>query len=104
MKARLEADIRADARARQVDAVLGNDARRRACRHDDDAIGKRDRFVEIMCDEEHGLAVGGPQGQEKIAHERTRLRVQWAERLVHEQDFRIADQSLRQPDALTLSA
>ena len=78
--------------------------RRRPRRHDDYAIGKRDGFLEIVGDEQHRLAVGLPQVQQEVAHDLPRLRVERPERLVHQQDFRIADQDLREPDALPLPA
>ena len=65
---------------------------------------KRDRLFEIMGDEQHRLAVGAPQVEQQVAHDLPRLRVERTERLVHQQDFRIADQHLRQADALALAA
>ena len=73
-------------------------------RHDHDAVGQRDRLLEIVGDEQHRLAVGAPKLQQQIAHDLPGLRIERTERLVHQQDFRIADQDLRQPDALALPA
>ena len=83
---------------------VADDARGRPRRHDDDAVGERDRLFQIVGDEQHRLAVGAPQIEQQIAHDLPRLRVERAERLVHQQDFRIADQHLREADALALAA
>ena len=65
---------------------------------------KRDRLFEIVGDEQHRLAVGAPQVEQQIAHDLAGLRVERPERLVHQQDLRIADQHLREADALALPA
>ena len=59
---------------------------------------------EIVRDEQHRLAVGGPEVEEEVAHDLPRLRVERAEGLVHEQDFGVADQHLCQRHALALPA
>src|SRR5262245_60829247 len=48
------------ARARQRHAPIADEACGGAGRHDDDAVGERDCFLEIMGDEQHRLAVGAP--------------------------------------------
>ena len=101
---RVELDLGDVARARQRHAPVADDARGRPRRHDHDAVGERDRLFEIVGDEQHRLAVGAPQIEQQIAHDLPRLRVERAERLVHQQDLRIADQHLREPDALALAA
>ena len=73
-------------------------------RHDDDAVGERDRLFEIVGDEQHRLAVGVPQFEQQIAHDLPGLRIERPERLVHQQDLGIADQHLRETDALALAA
>jgi hypothetical protein len=55
-------------------------------------------------DEQHGLAVAGPQLEQQVAHDLPGLRIERAERLVHQQDLRVADQHLGEADALPLSA
>jgi hypothetical protein len=45
-----------------------------------------------------------PQIEQQVTHDLARLRVERAERLIHQQNLRIADQHLRQPDALALAA
>ena len=92
------------ARTRQRHGPVADDARRRPRRHDDHAVRQRDRLFEIVGDEHHRLAVGAPQVEQQVAHDLARLRIERAERLVHQQDLRIADQHLREADALALSA
>jgi hypothetical protein len=55
-------------------------------------------------DEQHRLAVGGPQFKQKIAHDLPGLGIERPERLVHQENPGIADQHLREADALALSA
>ena len=57
-----------------------------------------------MGDEQHRLAVGVPEIEQQIAHDLPGLGVERAERLIHQEDLRIADQNLRQADALALTA
>src|SRR5438552_11633853 len=100
---RLETDLGDVARARQIDAV---DAlhRRRPGRDDDDTIGERDRLLKVMGDEDNRSACGGPQLQELVFHERPRLDVERAERLVHEEDARLVDERLRERGPLAHAA
>ena len=44
------------------------------------------------------------RSSKQIAHDLARLRVERAERLVHQEDFRIANEDLRKTDALALPA
>ena len=73
----------AKAGARERHGPVADDARSRARRHDDHAIGQRDRFFEIVRDEHHRLAVRAPQVEQQVAHDLARLRIERAERLVH---------------------
>ena len=104
MKFIVQPDFRNVARARQRHTPVADDARARPRRHDHDAVGKRDRLFEIVGDEQHRLAVGVPQFQQQIAHDLAGLRIERPERLVHQQDLGIADQYLREADALALAA
>ena len=104
MELRLQPDLGDVARARQRHPPVADDARRRPGRHDHDAVGQRDRLFEIVGDEQHRLAVGAPQIQQQIAHDLPGLRVERPERLVHQEDLGIADQHLREADALALAA
>src|SRR5690606_34141628 len=55
-------------------------------------------------DEHHRLAVARPQVEQQLAHDGACLRIERAERLVHQQDLGIEDEDLRQADALALTA
>ena len=57
-----------------------------------------------MGHEQHRLAVGVPQFQQQIAHDLSGLGIERPERLVHQQNFWIADQDLGETDALALPA
>src|SRR6266700_6685742 len=100
----LDLDLGDVARPRQRDLPIPDDAGGRPRRHDHHAIGQRDRLLEIVGDEQHRLAVGVPQIEQQVAHDLPRLRVERAERLVHQQDFRIADEHLDEADAIPLAA
>jgi hypothetical protein len=100
----LEAHLRDVARARQGDREIADDARRRARRHHDHAVRERDRLLEVVGHEHHGLAVRRPQVEEQVAHDLAGLRVEGPEGLVHEQDLGIPDQHLGQRHALALAA
>ena len=73
-------------------------------RHDHHAVGERDRLLQIVGHEQHRLAVGVPQFQQEIAHDLAGLGIERPERLVHQQYLGIADQDLREADALALAA
>jgi hypothetical protein len=98
------ADFRNVARARQRHPPVTDDARTGARRHDHDAVGQRDRLLEVVGDEQHRLAVGIPQLQQQVAHDLPGLGIERPERLVHQQDFGIADQHLREANPLALPA
>ena len=89
---------------RQVDGVVADDARRRPRRHDHHAVGQRDRLLQVVGDEQHGLAVAGPQLEQQVAHDLARLGIERPERLVHQQDLGVADQHLGEAHALPLPA
>jgi hypothetical protein len=57
---RLGFDLGSVARTRQRDLPVADNAGVRPCRHDHNSVGQRDRFVEIVSDEQHRLAVGAP--------------------------------------------
>ena len=54
--------------------------------HDVDAVGQEDRLVDVVGDEDHGLAQLAPDVQQPLLHEQAGLRVERAERLVEQQD------------------
>ena len=102
MERAIELDLGDIARPRDRNPPVADDARRRPRRHDHHAVGQRDRLLKIVGDEHHRLAVGAPQVEQQIAHDLTGLRIERTERLVHQQDFRIADQHLGETNALAL--
>src|SRR3954452_20229684 len=81
-EARLEADLGHLAWARQVDVVDPLDLPRRGG-HDHHAVGQRDRLLEIVGDEDDRRARVLPQREQLVGHDRARLHVERAERLVH---------------------
>ena len=58
-------------------------------RHHRDALGEKDRLLHVMGDEDHGLARALPDAQQFVLHEAAGLRVERAERLVHQEDARV---------------
>src|SRR5262249_34639203 len=104
MERGLDLDLGDVARARQLNLPVADDAGGGPRRHDHHAIGQRDRLLQIVGHEQHRLAVGVPQIEQQVAHDLPRLRVERAERLVHWQGFRIADEYLDEADALPLAA
>src|SRR5438093_4469432 len=56
-----------------------------------------------MSDEQHRLAVGTPELEQQVAHDLPRLRIERAKRLIHQEDLGVADENLRQADALALA-
>src|SRR5438128_2160305 len=91
-EARRKTNFRDVAGSRQVDWELANRMARRPGRENDDAIGKRNRLLQIVRDEKHRLAVHRPQLEELVLHQLSGLDVQCRERLVHQHDFWIEDQ------------
>ena len=57
-EARRHPDLGHVARPRQIDRELADRVRRRSGRQHDHAVGERDRFLEIVRDEQHRLAIG----------------------------------------------
>ena len=76
-------DVDHIARARQID-VEHELHLSRPPGHHDDAVGERDRLVQIVGDEDDGCARLFPKAQHLRMHPRSQLRVEAAERLVHE--------------------
>ena len=70
-------------------------------RHHRYAIGEIDRLLHVMGDEEHGFRGAFPDAQQLGLHEPAGLRVQRAEWLVHQQDFRVEGEGARNCGALT---
>src|SRR3974390_626169 len=68
-EARREPDLGHVARPRQADAEPADRARCGAGGQHHHAIRKRNRFLQIVRDEHHGLAVGRPQLEQLVLHE-----------------------------------
>src|SRR3954471_1756922 len=79
----------------QVDGKLGLDPPRPG-RHHRDPVRHEDRLVDVVGDEEHRLAVGLPDAEEELLHQRPGLVVERAERLVEQQDLRIVGERARE--------
>ena len=60
--------------------------------------------LEVMGDEDHGLALLLPQLEQLVLQDQPRLRVERTERLVHEHDFGIVDQRADNIGALAHAA
>lgn len=88
------------ARPRNRYRMITDDASLGPGRHDHDPVSQSDCFLEVMRDEKDGLSGGAPELEQEVAHDRSFLGVEWPERLVHEQDGRIAAQDLGQTDPL----
>src|SRR6267378_2202204 len=98
-----EADLDHVARPRQRDRVAGLHAARTGRQHDH-LVGERDRFFQIVGDEEHRVARLRPELEQLVLHEVARLHVERAERLVHQQHARPVDQRGGERDALAHAA
>ena len=72
--------------------------------HDHDAVGEQHRLVEIVGDEQDGLAGAGVDVEQLGLHGLARLRVERAERLVHQQHLRVDGERARDADALLHAA
>ena len=59
---------------------------------------KGQRLAEIVGDEQHGLALALPEAQQHRMHVELGVGVERAERLVHQQDLRLATISVRISD------
>jgi hypothetical protein len=81
----------------------GADARRPR-RHDDDARRQVDRLFHRVRDQHHRLALGLQHLQQQVLHGGARLRVQRAERLVHQQEFGLHRIGARQRQPLPHAA
>ena len=94
-----DAEIAARTRQRHLQDLL--DA---ALTHDHDAVGDQHRFVEIMGDEQDGLAGAGMDLQQLLLHGLAGLGVERPERLVHQQDLGIDGERAGDADALLHAA
>ena len=81
--------------------VLGEHA---ALAHDRDPVAHLDRLVDVVGDEDDGLADLAVQAQEVVLQALARDRVDRAERLVHQHQRRVGRHRPRDADALLLAA
>src|SRR5467141_4061870 len=91
------------ARAGKVDAHLLADARG-ASGEDDDAVAEEYRLLDVVGDEDDGLARALPELDELLLHGFARLRIEGTEGLVHQQHLGIYRQHARKRHTLLHSA
>ena len=73
-------------------------------RQHQDAVGEKDRLVEIVGDEDDGDVDLAPDFQQMRLHRAARLRIERAERLVHQQDARLIGERAHDRHALLHAA
>src|SRR5438067_3086337 len=91
------------ARPWQVDRYLLANAARSGS-EDDDAVAEIHRLLDVVSDEDDGLARARPEAHHFLLHRLARLRIERAKRLVHEQHLRIEREHARERDALLHAA
>src|SRR5580693_1854744 len=64
-------------------------------RHDGNAVAKEQRFIDVMGDEQHGLPARAPDARELLLHDAARLRIERAERLIHQKNSGIVGKHAR---------
>src|SRR5580765_6725551 len=74
-----------------------------AAGEDHDLVTEQERLLDVVGDEHDGLAELALQPQQLVLELLAHDRVDGAERLVHEQDVRVADEPAGDPDALLLA-
>src|SRR5262249_58540595 len=102
-EARVGLDVALPARAREIDFDVFFDAAG-ARLHDDHAVGEIDRLVDAVRYKDNGIPRFGPDLEQFLLELLARLRVDRAERLVHEQDVRLLRQRACDADALLHAA
>jgi hypothetical protein len=88
---------------RKLDAQVGADAAR-ARRHDDHAVAQEDRLVDVVRDEEDRRLPVLADQQHELLHLLAGLRVERAERLVHQQHRRLVGERAGDRHALLHAA
>ncbi len=96
--------VRALARPRQRVLHHLRDARLRAVGHQQDAVGEQDGLVHVVGDHEGGLAGLGDEAAHLLLQRAAGERVERAERLVHQQQFRRDGEGAGDADALLHAA
>src|SRR6266566_7280166 len=99
----IEADFLHLTRARQIDGIEALDRAWPGSEHAH-PVGQGDGFLQVVSDEDHGGREGGPHLQQFVFHQGSRLHVEGAEWLVHQQDLRLVDKGLSQGHALAHAA
>ena len=61
-------------------------------------------FLDVVGDEQHGLSARAPDARELLLHDAARLRVERAERLIHQKDCGIVGENARNLHALAHAA
>ena len=69
-----------------------------------DAVGESGRVLEVVGDDEHGEAEPAAGGAARAERPAQRVRVEGRQRLVEQQDARVAGEGAGESDALTLAA
>src|SRR6478735_4638728 len=87
------------ARSRQVDLDFLADARR-PCGEHHHAVGEEHGLVDVVRDEDDGFSRSLPEAHQLFLHLLARLRVERAERLVHQQHLRIEGEDASERGAL----
>src|SRR6266404_4730267 len=82
--------------------VLDNAAWARA--HDEHSVGEKNCLVDVVRHEDDRNLELGPQPQQVLLHHGARLRIERAERLVHQKDRRLVGERARDADPLLHSA
>ena len=67
-------------------------------------VAEEDRLLDVVGDEQHGLALALPDAEQHFLHQRAGLVVERAERLVEQQDRRIVGERARDRGALLHAA
>lgn len=81
--------LAAFAGTRNVDHDAFGNASLRAVRHQQDAVGKQDRLVDIVRDHEDGLLRGRPDTDQLVLDGPARESIKSAERFIEEQKLRL---------------
>src|SRR5579883_1464310 len=72
--------------------------------HHDDAVGEKDGLFDAVSDEEHGARIDAREPDQLLLHLDPGLRVERAERLVHQQNLGVDDVGARDRDPLLHAA
>src|SRR5215467_915513 len=100
-----EAIVRTGAlRQIEIDVDDAFEPRARSCVHDADLGRENNGLVDVVSDEEHGLSGRLSDAQQLRLHGGARVSIESCERLIHEQDLRLAREHTRNLDTLLHAA